>query len=258
MFPIYLMDKKKVEINDDIYYLVAKNGVFVKKKLGLIESLTPVDGIPFLAGAAVPYAKMTIPKIPKEIFCKILSFFRKVYSLYESECEVFLLYNSLKKKFKIRVPYQKVSYASCEAVRMGSPKDYAIICSIHSHSNFSAFHSGTDIDDEEHFEGLHITIGDVPDLEFSAVASIVSNKKRFKVNPLDYIEGLVQTSNQRRALYAVSGLDQVEFDPEWLKFVERKHPVFVRNQLGSPFYSYGQFTSIMDIKDLISDVKNES
>jgi proteasome lid subunit RPN8/RPN11 len=261
MFPIYLMDKKKVKIDDDIYYLVAKNGVFVKKKLGLIESLTPVEGIPFLAGTAVPYAKMTIPKIPKEAFCKILSFFRKIYSLYRSECEVFLLYSSSKEKFEIRVPYQKVSYASCEAVRMGSPKDYAIICSIHSHANFSAFHSGDDIKDEEHFEGLHITIGDVPDIEFSVVASIVSNKKRFKVNPLDYVEGLVQTCNQRRALYAVSGSDEIEFDPEWLKFVERKYPVFVQNREGLPFYGHGvygnrQFTSIMDIKDLIKNVKN--
>lgn len=257
MFPIYLMDKKKLEINDDIYYLVAKNGIFVKKKLGLIESLTPVEGIPFLAGTAVSYAKMTIPKIPRDIFCKVLSFFRKVYSLYQSECEVFLLYKSSKRKFKIRVPYQKVSYASCEAVKMGSPKGYTTICSIHSHANFSAFHSGTDIADEKYFEGLHITIGDVPDPEFSIAASVVSNKKRFKVDPLDYIEDLIQTSNQYRDLYAISGTDQVKFNEEWLNFVERKYPKFEISQLGLPLYGHGQFNSIIDIKDLIRDAKGE-
>jgi len=229
MFPIYILKDLTGSIpKDNICYLIAKNGIFVKKKLGLIESLTSVDEIPFLKRSVVPYATMSIPKIPKLQFAQVLGFFKKVYELYHSESEVFLYYSASKEEFEIKIPYQKVSYASCKSVRGKTPKGYQIVSSIHSHANFGAFHSGIDVDDEKYFEGLHITVGNVDDDEFTVVSSIVSNKTRFGIDPLDCIEGLIQTTTElkvKRELYAIPGTEQVHFDPHWMSFVEKMHPI---------------------------------
>lgn len=233
MFPIHILKDSTSKIpKDDICYLIAKNGIFVKKKLGLIESLTPVDEIPFLKKEVDPYATMKIPKIPKITFAQVLAFFKKVYELHQSESEAYLYYNASKEEYTVRIPHQKVSYASCKSIRGKTPKGYQIVCSIHSHANFGAFHSGTDISDEEYFEGLHITVGNVDDDEFSVVASIVSNRVRFKSDPLDCIEGLIQTVEEDKKLgwksnsnlYAISGKEKVSFDPNWINFVQKMYP----------------------------------
>jgi len=219
MFPIYVADRKKMDPKDDICYIVAKNGLFVKKKLGLIESITPVDDIPTLEFDVVPYAKLNLPKIPKKIFCQIFSLFRRVYIMYRSECTVLLFYNQKNRKFKVGVPHQKVSYSGVECVKMGSPEGYVTVASIHSHCNFSAFHSGTDVNDEEYIEGLHITIGDVDEDQFSLVSSIVSNRKRFKIDPLKVIDGIDENTADKNSKYLIVGGFVWTYDPKWLDFI---------------------------------------
>jgi hypothetical protein len=244
MFPIYLADRRKMDPKDDICYIVAKNGLFLKKKLGIMESVTPVSDIPDLEHMVVPYAKMKLSKIPKQIFCSIFSLFRKVYQEYRSECVVLLFYNEKKKKFRVGVPYQKVSFTGTECVKMGSPQGYITVASIHSHCSFSAFHSGTDIADEEYIEGLHITIGDVDEDQFSLVASIVSNRKRFKVDPLDFINGigkcLVSEEYKNTSLankYLIVGSYVETYEAEWLKFITgTKYEAAAVGRFTSPFY----------------------
>ena len=64
----------------------------LRKKLDLIESLTPVDKISFLE--SVPkYAKLNIPKVPRKLFGDILTLFRQVYKLYHSEAVVLIYFN---------------------------------------------------------------------------------------------------------------------------------------------------------------------
>jgi len=106
-------------------------------------------------------------------------------------------------------------------VKMGSPEGYITVASVHSHCSFSAFHSGTDIADEEYIEGLHITIGDVDEDHFSLVASIVSNRKRFKVDPLDFISGIdeYEGAGNSKLKYLIAGGYVESYDPEWLKFI---------------------------------------
>ena len=247
MFPIYLADRRNMNPKDDICYIVAKNGLFVKKKLGIMESITPVKDVPSLEYEVVPYAKMKLPKIPKPVFCSIFSVFRKVYELYRSESTALLFYNEKKKKFKVGIPYQKVSFASVEAVKMGSPQGYITVASVHSHCNFSAFHSGTDITDEEYIEGLHITIGNVDEDQFSLVASIVSNKKRFKVDPLDFINGVdenLETENSKLKYLVVGGYVE-NYNPEWLNFISgTKYEPSVVTKFTSPFYDAITFKDI--------------
>jgi hypothetical protein len=255
MFPIYLADRVNMNPKDDICYIVAKNGLFVKKKLGIMESVTPVKDIPSLDYEVDPYVKMKLPKIPKQIFCNIFSLFRKVYELYRSECTVLLFYNEKKKKFRVGVPYQKVSFTSAECIKMGSPPGFITVASVHSHCSFSAFHSGTDIADEEYIEGLHITIGNVDEDQFSLVASIVSNRKRFKVDPIDFINGvdeIVEVGGSKLKYHILGGIQPQSFDLHWLNFITGTK--FEASELTHQFTN--QFTPAFYSGFTVKDIKN--
>ena len=69
-------------------------------------------------------------------------------------------------------------------------ENFLCVGTIHSHCDFGAFHSGTDIGDEEDFDGLHVTFGHNNLVEFSISATIVVNGNRLQVDPLEVLEGI--------------------------------------------------------------------
>ena len=194
MFNIYTYDKNQGMPEDDICYIIAKGGVYLKKKMGLIDSLVPVKNLSFLDDIDC-FAKMDIPKIPGVIYTQIFDFFKKVYRDHRSEGLAIIYFNPKKKNFKVHIPEQRVtgSAVDVEAGYQIGIKNYQPVCSIHSHPGFSAFHSGTDTHDEEDFDGLHITVGEVESTAHKIVASVVSNGYRVQVDPMDYIDGVYET-----------------------------------------------------------------
>ena len=266
MFKVVVLDGKEKLPEDDIYYIIAKGGVFLRKKLGLIESITPVTEISILEDIQ-SYAKMSIPKIPGKSVAKVMTFFKKAYELYKSEAVVLLYYNTEKKSYKVYVPHQKVSGASVDYTKGISLANHIQIGTIHSHANFSAFHSGVDDHDEEHFDGLHITIGNNNDEFPSFSASVVVNGKRFPVPATEYIDGLEMVEYTpyfpqmfRPAFTEINGvkeyknnvqsklayklcvtLEPGEFNEKWLERIEDNRPVYVQptyDQFG--YGSYGR------------------
>jgi len=186
---IYINDKNTIP-DDDTCYIIAKGGIYLKKKLDLIESLTPVDKISFLEDIN-SFAKMNIPLIPTRMFGNILGFFREVYNLYKSEAIVLLFYNKDKKSYKIYVPEQEVSGASLSYKTDKTIKNHVLVGSIHSHGSMSAFHSGTDIGDEKSFDGIHMTVGKISDPNFFELCgSIVANGLRVPISPEEYVNGI--------------------------------------------------------------------
>lgn len=192
MFPVHVNDGTTDIPNDDICYIVAKEGVFLKKKVGIMESIAPVDNISILESVD-SMARMNIKKIPGGQFARVIAFFRAVYAEYYGEAIVLLFYDEEKRVYKIVPPHQKVTAAACDYNKGITIDSMQMIGTIHSHANMSAFHSGTDDSDEEHFDGLHITIGNMKDEDVSITASIVANGHRFVINPEDYVERLVKT-----------------------------------------------------------------
>ena len=189
MFNIVLNDGSPLP-TDDVFYIIGKDGVYLKKSLGIIESVAPVKNISILQ-AVTPTAKMNIEKIQGKWFAKIVGFFREVYRQYRSESIVLLFYNSETKHHKIIPPHQKVAGAACDYDKGITIDGYNMIGTIHSHGSMSAFHSGVDDKDEEHFDGLHITIGNVTDVYPSVSASIVVNGYRIVIDPREYIDNMV-------------------------------------------------------------------
>lgn len=197
MFQVVLNDGKNEIPNDKVVYIIGKK-IYLKKTVGLIESVTPLKEISFLNEMEC-YAKLNARKIPFSVFSRVLNFFKKVYIEHFSEAAILLYYNPDKKRYKICIPKQEVGAASVDYKVEKSFPGYVLMSSIHSHANFGAFHSGTDKNDEKDFDGLHITIGNVNSTDFSLAASVVINGSRFKYNPCDYIEGIECTTDDTDA-----------------------------------------------------------
>ena len=189
MFKVVLNDGQTPMPEDDIYYIIGKEGVYLKKKLGVMESIAPVKNISILESVASS-AQMHIAPIPGKWIAKVIGFFKAVYDTYRSEAIVLLFYNEATGHHKIVPPHQKVAGASCDYDKGMTIEGYTMIGTIHSHANMSAFHSGVDDSDEEHFDGLHITLGNLGDDYPSVSASIVSNGFRQMIDPCDYITDL--------------------------------------------------------------------
>lgn len=70
---------------------------------------------------------------------------------------------------------------------------YMHVCSIHSHPDFNAYHSGVDDRDEFDWDGLHLTIGGVMKDDFEISASLTMQGTRFMLDPLDCVNGVDKT-----------------------------------------------------------------
>ena len=226
MFPVHVNDGTQPIPEDDVCYIVAKEGVFLKKKMGIMESIAPVQNISILESVQ-SMARMNIKKIPGGQFARVIAFFREVYKEYYGEAIVLLFYDEERRVYKIVPPHQKVTAAACDYNKGITIEGMQMIGTIHSHASMSAFHSGTDDKDEEHFDGLHITIGNMRDEDVSITASIVANGHRFVVQPEDYVERLVKTVD----------IDEVENKPtrRVFKWVNGK---MVEDTVASTRYSY--------------------
>jgi PRTRC genetic system protein A len=226
MFKIHINDGTQPLPEDDVYYVVAKEGIFLKKRMGVMESLAPVKNISILQSIQAA-AKMHIKKIPGGQFARVVAFFREVYKEYHGESIVLLFYDETKRVYKIVPPHQKVTAAACDYNKGITIEGMTMIGTIHSHASMSAFHSGTDDKDEEHFDGLHITIGNVNDEDVSITSSIVANGHRFVVEPDEYVERLVKTVD----------IDETETRPTRKVFVW-KDGKMVEDTVQSSKYTY--------------------
>jgi hypothetical protein len=192
MFKVYINDGSSNLPKDDICYIIGKNGIFLKKNMGIVNSVTKVDKISILKDVE-PFAKINVEKIPRRQFAKVLKFFRDIYKLYHTECGILMYYNMNTKKYLFKVPEQTVSIASLEYKNQETPPNYILLGTIHSHGSMCASHSGVDDSDEKDFDGLHITLGDVDNVNennFSISCSIVINGQRFLLEPEDYIDSI--------------------------------------------------------------------
>lgn len=191
-FPVYIYQKGMELPNEGIYFVVAGNGLWMHKDTGVCQCFVPVDNISCLDDLEAEIkVNVTLPKIPFKYVWMIKEFFRRVVEEHHSEAEINLYYNAVTQDFLIQVPKQVVSHSSVMYKRNESlPKGYICVGTIHSHCDFSAFHSNTDISDEEDFDGLHVTFGHNNMAVFTISASVVVNGYRRVVDPCDVLEGI--------------------------------------------------------------------
>lgn len=193
LYPVYTNDEELPE--DKTYYVVAKNGTFLHKKTAFGRCFVPAN-IPWTQENCL-WINYDLPPVPHGIMSKALTFFRKVFKIYRSESALILYYHP-ENGYNLFCPEQYVSYGSVSYKRNERPENYGnTVGTIHSHCDFSAFHSSTDEADEADFDGLHMTFGNVDQESFSISASLVSNDHRVLINPTDYCEGITNVQGNR-------------------------------------------------------------
>lgn len=195
-------------IPESPYYVVDSEGFYIHKNTRLGRVLVSIDDPPshLPKYAYNGHLWPAIPKIPASLLGQAWSFFREALSTLHSEAAVLLLLDD-KNEYSIFVPKQIVDHTSVNYKFTPDeiPEDKALVGTIHSHCDFSAFHSGTDETDAGKHDGVHLTLGKVdtntPEADVMVSFNGVMWKKQYTM--VDVAE--------------TETFDLVAHNPEWLE-----------------------------------------
>jgi Prokaryotic homologs of the JAB domain len=179
MFPILAADQAADGLSLPAF-LVARDGVYLRKRTLLGESQTKVDRLAHLPTAS-EYVEYALPPIPHDLVARVVGFFRAVYRSQRTEALVLLLWEA--GRFGLHVPRQRVSASSVKFTLADDelPAGSRLVGTIHSHGAFGAFASSIDEADEASLDGLHLVIGDLDRRAPSYSAAIAIDGQRFTV-----------------------------------------------------------------------------
>jgi PRTRC genetic system protein A len=191
MFKIYIkgQGQRTKEPEDDVYYIIAKNGTFLRKRNTWVDAVVPVKQIATLQ-AQETRATLLLPPVSNIVLAKAIAFFEAIYKRSFTEAAVLLHYSPEQHNWELTVPEQTATTAHV-SYKMDERLDgYLCAGTMHSHGRMPAFHSGTDQYDEAEWDGIHITIGDIHKNQlFSMEAEVVVNGSRFKLG-LEHLDGV--------------------------------------------------------------------
>lgn len=201
LYPVYQYKEGFEPPTTGKYYLICADGVYFHKETKVGSGLVKVKGIPWLETPRTGIS-LQLPKLPGRIVAQALSFFRRVFQEYKSEAYVTLMY-SPKLGYQLWCPKQSVTSGSVHYDRTDQPEfaernaeGWQMVGTIHSHCDFSAFHSGTDTFDESTFDGIHITIGHVNRDQFSMCSSLAFNDQRETMEPEQCCLGILRVGDR--------------------------------------------------------------
>jgi hypothetical protein len=237
-FPVHVYQEGMELPKVGTYYLVAGNGFWLHKDTAIMRGFVPVDNISVLNDFnAEVEIEWKLPKLPARHVWRIKQFFKRVVEKYRAEAGTVLYYSLAKNDYKVHIPEQQVSYGGVRYKRVGISHledfhDYLRVGTIHSHCDFGAFHSGTDIGDEEDFDGLHVTFGHNHQDAFSISASVVMNGHRTTVDPVNVLEGITPLTGSDFYTLIDSAHDPVHH--EWADGLDKW-----MSQVQCSYYSWG-------------------
>ena len=209
------------------HYVVARNGTFIVKEMSWVKATVQVERLPGLQEEQ-PSAQLLLPPLNPEILAQVAKFAWEIYRLHESEVCTLLHYQQ-QTGYALTVPEQIVSLAAVREYDAAQRlPGHTCVGTIHSHGRLPAFHSETDHFDEEDFDGVHVTLGDIhwyP--EFSLSAEIVVNGNRFPVEQ-SWFEKLgpaqEMQKNELRLLHLdYPAITDWQIPEQWLKAVKKRH-----------------------------------
>ena len=207
-------------------YIVSRDGVRMQKDTGLMKSAPKVKELPFLSKFEIK-PEVRFRKIPPLVLAKAWRFFASAYKKYGSESELMLLYNKETHEWDLWCPEQEVSHGSVDyelgEAAASIPPEWAKAGTIHSHADFSAYHSGVDDADERNFDGVHITLGHVNQKACSISCSIMSDGDRYENVPEAMCLGVVNSDSYQNSTTKYVGFGRqdvrvtIDLQPEELE-----------------------------------------
>ncbi len=178
LFPVIVLRHGDPMPEAPTAYLVGSDGIFVRNTTIAFESVTPASEIPSLQKLE-PVAEYLLPPMPPECVAQILLFFRAVWEKSKSEAILLISYHPRRGTFRLDAPPQGVSPMHIHYDMPRIPSEFVLVGSVHSHGSLSAGHSGTDLDDELNFDGIHITFGRMDRHLVEIVATLGVGGERF-------------------------------------------------------------------------------
>ncbi len=178
LFPIIAADESAVEEVSLPAFLVARDGLYLRKRSLLGLSQVQVDEVAHLP-AAREYLEYALPKVPASLMGQVIGFFRAIWSRQRSEALALLTWDG--ESFGLVIPEQRAGAASVKhrLAPAELPTGARMVGSIHSHGALSAGASLTDEIDEADFDGVHVVVGDIHDRRPSYSAVIAVDGRRF-------------------------------------------------------------------------------
>lgn len=163
------------------YKVAADEGIFLHRRMHLgrgVVKLSKTD-LPKM-GTWTGIFDFTAPPIPGALMAQVADFFRRTYRRLHAEAAVLLTMNEETKEWGVFIPTQLVSHGGVNYVYDPTmiQRPRYVVGSIHSHCDFSPFHSGTDTGDADEFDGLHMTIGFIEREKPGIVAMMAMNKAK--------------------------------------------------------------------------------
>lgn len=137
-----------------VCYVLQGDGLWERRinKLGTFDTHVQKFSVPGLKSDMEEGWELNVPRIPAKILVQIVSFFRKINKMYDSEVFVQVFYDTEKEEYFATVPEQTVSGASVSYNNDASgvvDRNHLLVFEIHSHNTMDAFFSGVDDADEK-------------------------------------------------------------------------------------------------------------
>jgi len=194
---------------DSIFYALGSDGLYLGRNNKFYKSLIKTKGGPGELEPLKASLRPRFPKIPQEMFERVAGFFADVGELHDAESQCLFYWNPTDEKVEVVVPEQKTtkkSYSVKYEQPIDLPHEWLLFGDAHSHVHLSAYCSGTDIADEEHFPGLHFVFGHMDQDTIQLHCEAVVDGSRFTID-LDHV---------------VEGFEGFLFDypKEWMERVE--------------------------------------
>ncbi len=206
--------------DERIFYILGKDGLYLCRNHEFFRSCVPAERGPSELEAQEPFLVPRFPRIPRDVFERIVGFFDRVAELYGSEAAAMLAWDREQKEVRLVVPEQTATvyrsswdgYTSPIGVHYVPPADlppaWLPFGDVHSHVHGAAYASSVDKHDELHDAGLHLVVGRIerepPEIHVEAVV----DGRRFVLDPGDVIEEY----RARRADVAQQWLDRVRVE----------------------------------------------
>ncbi len=205
------------------YFVPAKEAVYLRKETALGPVMLPhkeFDHLQSMGRYKGGYFSFKAPPVSKEVISQAYKFFAAVYEKDKTEAELLILFDEGTKEYSLMPPYQVVTLVSVSSIfdQADIPEHLTVVGTIHSHCDFSAFHSGTDDNDASDFNGLHITIGHVDTKSPSFDAMVTNNKAKF-----DYKDNLDVVAD-------TSDLEASSYPKEWFDYLFKDAKDIARKQ----------------------------
>jgi len=197
-----------------IYYVLAANGLFLVRNHAFFRSSVPAPSFPSELAEHRESFEPRFPRIPKDLFERIVAFFSAVAEAYGAEAGVLLYWDPAARALHAIPPPQIATITRGYRGRgqpvglhyeipRWVPPTWLLVGDVHSHAQLAAYASSTDQDDEHHYPGLHIVVGEIHREPPSFHVEAVIDERRFPLTIADVVEGY-----ERRATH---------FPPKWLR-----------------------------------------